>query len=346
MPRKKPGLLTLRTAAFDNGRHGAGAKHIVEGLTESPERDLELALGWSAVRYLVEGHPDGKLSGAALQKVILKPYDAVPIELAAQRVRCMTVFMCDANGTWHAPALEALEDDTPFTPWSAASFIRDELASKQETMGLLPDVYGVLEALVGPDVVLTAIVEALESTPMTRLQEDDPKLLPMSLQIGRLLLRVHVDNEPRLRSRLARLQKKAAVDSEGRSVAAVLDRQIHGPRARTRSRSLDEIAQWNVVDPTVALDAIRAIELTRHSFSVLPRLAFVVGDAAVDLYRQKWKLLHDAGSQRRLVAEFGVLRLPSVPPLMAELALKSKAKKQAQAWLDAHPDADWREKRT
>jgi len=338
MAPKKAAPVVWRTEAFVNGHHAAGAKYVEAGLTETAERDLELALGWSAVRYLAVGHPDGKLTGAKLQAKILEPCDAVPVELAARRVRGMAAFRIDADGVWHPTALAAIEDETPFTPTSAASFIRDELASKRESMGSLPDVYGVLEALVGPDVVLTAIVEALEAAPMVRLQEEDRKLLPMAAQIARLLLRAHVDHEPRLRSRLLRLEKKAAIDSDRhRSVAAVIDRQLHGQRARTPPRSLGELALWSGVPRATVLDALKDLELTRRSCSVEPRLALLVGDAAADLYLEKWKLLPDAPSQRRLVSELGVLRTAGIARLMAELAQKSKAKKQAQAWLDAHP---------
>jgi len=329
--------LVTHTQAFVNGAQAAGAKYVKPGISESPETDLQLALGWPRMRYLVDGHPDGQLTDlTTLKDKIFDSYDeGVPTELAARRIRTMTAFMCDSDGTWRDAPLKALKDGSAFTPQSAATFIRENLASKAESMGLNGEVYALLEALVGPDVVLGAIVDALEQAPQKRLEDDDRKLWWMVRWLSRLMLRVHVDRAPKLRARLATLYR--SIGKDGRLVDD-FDQALHGPKAEQATRSLVDISLWNDVPAATVIAAVQGLELTRYSFSPEPRLVMLAGEPIVELYRKKWNLLHDAADQRALVAQFGVLRVPGIAALMAELAAKSKAKKQAQAWLDAHPD--------
>jgi len=328
--------LVLHTQAFVNGATAAGAKYVKAGISDSPETDLWLALGWPRMRFLVDGHPDGQLTDlAVLKEKIFDSYDdGVPTELASRRIRTLTAFMCDSDGSWRDGALKALKDDSPFTPESAATFIRENLASKAESMGLNNDVYALLEALVGPDVVLGAIVDALEEAPLKRLENDDRKLRWMVRWLSRLLLRVHVDRAPKLRARLSTLSRSL---SEGR-LADDFDQALHGPKSQQKTSSLVDISLWNDVPAATVIKAVEGLQLTRYSFSPEPRLVLLAGEPIVAFYRKKWNLLHEASDQRALVACFGRLRVPGIAALMTELAAKSKAKKQAQAWLDAHPE--------
>jgi hypothetical protein len=123
------------------------------------------------------------------------------------------------------------------------------------------------------------------------------------------------------------------------SVAAALDHALHGHRASVRSgpTRFGHLPLWSEATPGELSDALAHVPLSKWGFQAEPRLVLLGGDAVIDFYRQRWQVLAEPSRQRQLVDLFGIFRSPVVHALMEELAEKSKAKRSARAWLDAHP---------
>src|SRR5262249_8357123 len=97
-----------------------------------------------------------------------------------------------------------------------------------------------------------------------------------------------------------------------------------------------DLQWWSEAPRDVLLAALAKIELNKWSFAVSPRLAMLGGEKIIDLYCEKWPLLKETDDQKQLVDLFGQIAHPKIRTLMESMAAKSKAKKAAKAWLDAH----------
>jgi hypothetical protein len=123
------------------------------------------------------------------------------------------------------------------------------------------------------------------------------------------------------------------------SVATGLDVVLFGHRATHLNRfGYDDLVCWDEAPAELVRERVRVIEPDKWSFAVHPRLVFLGGEELLDLYTKKWPLLRDAEHQRDAVRLLTPIRSARLWPLMRELAEKSKAKKQARAWLDANAE--------
>jgi hypothetical protein len=273
---------------------------------------------------------------------VLKPYEGleVPQAIAARRARGMIAFMCDPDGKWRQEVHAAVGDDAPFTPASATALIRETLARPWLSMGDQREAAFLLEALVGPDAVLEAIAESFAATTDVGLCEHAPGKVAWAWAAGYILLRASREVGERTVARLEDVVARAMRGApEQGSVAAALDHALHGHRASARSgpTRFGHLPLWSEATTGELAGALAQVPLSRWAFEVEPRLVLVGGDPVIDFYRQRWQLLSEPSRQRQLVERFGIFRSPAVRALMEELAEKSKAKRFARAWLDAHP---------
>lgn len=340
--KRPPPELRRTTAALQNGASAYGARYLVPGFAWTPEMDLAFALGWPHLRYLVEGHADGAATGEARTRLLYAPADGldVPIELAPLRVRGHAGFMCDADGKPRASFYEAIADETPFTAEASRAFIH-RFFEKPETMGLVAETVLTLEALVGPDVVLEASAEAIDALSSDLLRAHPDARAQWTRLLGFVLLRALPGTVERARARLTSAHARAyeSADVFRGSIATALDAVLFG-HAATHLRKVDveQILVSHDAPASWVRDQVVAREINKWNFSPLPRLVFLGGVELIDYYREHWATLHDAERMRALVALFSEIRSARLWPLMRELAEKSKAKKVAQAWLDAHPE--------
>ena len=329
----------LRSETLVHGENAWGAKYMVRGFTRSPETDLLYAVGFPHLRRLVVGHPDEALAGDALREKILSPYGPdIPAAFAARRVRAQAVFIPNPDFSWRKEALEALEDDSPFTPESAREFIANHLA-RREFGGAQADVAYTLEALVGADTVAQAVVDAFEAKTNEELASDRNPGWGAYLPI--ILLRTSKAVGDALVPRIEKIIERglSAPQVFAVSVAAHLDKVFHGhrPSAGRRGSTLffSELVWWSDAPKDVLEQALRSADINKWDFAPEPRLAMLCPDAVIDVYRARWNVLKDADDQRRLVEWFGDIVHPGIAPLITDMAEKSKAKKAARAWLAA-----------
>jgi hypothetical protein len=148
--RKRPasGAAPLTTRATEHGASAAGARYLKPGATRSAELDLAYALGHGsafAPRSIAADLAPGK-----------RAKDGVPRNRALHFLRGGR----DAEGSMNTAPVEAapLGDDEARA-----------LAQKEAARGYVTSAYYLtLEACVGPSLVLSAMVEGLESTSVDR----------------------------------------------------------------------------------------------------------------------------------------------------------------------------------
>ncbi len=332
-------MATLRSETLVHGENAWGAKYLVRGFTRSPETDLLYALGFPHLRRLVVDHPDNALTGEALREKILSPYGSdIPAAFAARRVRTQAIFIANADGSWRKDALEAFEDDSPFTKTSAVEFI-DALLPRREFGSGQSDVAFTLEALLGADVVAQAATDVFEGLSPEELgRHHNPG---WGAYLGIILLRTSKAVGDALVPRLEKTIERgfSAPEVNGRSVAVKLDQLLHGHRRSEVGRGstlfFSELPWWSDAPHDVLAEALRTCDINKWDFAVEPRLAMLCPDPVIDVYRKRWSVLKDAEAQRNLVEWFGEIVHPGIAPLIADMAEKSKAKKAARAWLDA-----------
>jgi hypothetical protein len=333
--------LALTGRAFEHGPRAHGARYVKPGLTTSPQLDLALALGWPHARTLA---PPSGLEGEALRGRLLQPFDGtgVPADLAARRVRGMAAFMCGPDGEWRPAVFEAVADETPFTEASAADLVRAHLARPHLGMGVQAEVVFGLESLVGPDAVLLATADALEAMSPEALRAHSPAHAQWVLLTGFLLLRASAATAAAVRLRLEGVLARGMDTELGlRCVASSLDHMLHGPEAASASGRafFFELVLWSDATPAQVLAGLAQTPVDRWALSAEPRLVLLGGDEVLDYYRRHWGLISEAPRQRELVERFGAFTSARLRPLMEDLAERSKARKQALAWLAAHPVA-------
>ena len=207
-----------------------------------------------------------------------------------------------------------------------------------------------LEAQVGPEVIVDALVEALE-----RLKDEDfqrwnrAAIQLVRWGVGFALLRcpapVGVAQRKRLEATYVRAKAARKQDQPGQ-VEQMLDVVLHGAAGAERSgqRYEGSVQPFDLLfvhdDPAYVLAQVQ-----RHRFEPLwrpwARLAFLGGEPVVKHYASHWRKIRDAADVRAFVRDFGKIRSPSVGRAIREIAATpaSPAAEDAAAWLRDHPRA-------
>src|SRR6185369_10905755 len=68
--------------------------------------------------------------------------------------------------------------------------------------------------------------------------------------------------------------------------------------------------------------------------SVYARMIFVGGEEVIDYYKRHYDKVKDASAQRAIVAQVGLIASPKIRELIHDMSEKSRAEKEARAWLD------------
>ncbi|GAC1572021.1 MAG: hypothetical protein NVS3B20_24010 [Polyangiales bacterium] len=330
----------ISSAAIKHGHEAAGAKMIKKGFAASPERDLHFALGFPHMRFLIDDPQSDADAAAEAAAALEREWEVEvtwPRKVAERLARyCLVKKRWGLDGKPHVAA--ALNDRRPIREEEARAMIAEELnypeAHDDRSLILL------LEALVGPDVVLDAAVSNLEKLPESVWFSMENHLSEFASTLGFTLLRVPEDAARAFRTRLSVLEKQwrdADPDGDGGlPIVQGLDLALHGRAGAERSAyRVDEVvvSSWLVHvldDPDYVAERAAVSGATEPPD---PRITFL-GGASVLVGERRGIKAHRRHAE--LVDLFADIRLPEIVPLMLEMSATSKAKKQATAWFVAN----------
>jgi len=340
------GSLPKTTAALKHGKQASGARFVKPGFGRTPEEDLQFALGFPHLRFLVEGHPDDQLADPVqdAETVIQKDYGTdVPARLARRRVRVLTVehIAPDGRGGWLPERVNvALGNDSPVTEAEARSIIASQF--QKESMGAgQHDLILLLEAMVGSDVVADALVTALEAVPPSELNLSHQDRDIWVHHLGLILLRVA--SVAPLRARLEKVLEagEAAGPPDQGAPLATLDVVLHGREGAERSGLSDPWDLLNVNDaPGFVAKQVLAANYHPASFFPYVRLAFLGGDQVLELYGTRWQKLKSTNDHRAFFLQLSAIARGKALAILHEMAASSKVKKEVTAWFAQHPELE------
>lgn len=333
------------THAFEFAEKASGAAQIQRGFTTSPAADLAFALGFPHVEYILDDHPDD--ARAEMIAYERRGYRlGWPRNIATRwcRITASKGFKRTPQGATELDGAgkKALKNGAPLTPDEVALTLK-ALFTDTTTYDELGDLVRLYEAFMGPEMVATCIVDALEKSGNGVWNHQDDDRCRVLRHVGFLLLRLPQGQADKLRGRLAAVfdrRVKALPDKELKprkgehgSLLRALDLVLHGRVGAERSgeRSEDAIAPGDLVH--VTNDAAFVGAAARERVSADPRMVFLGGDTVLERMLEVFPRFR--GQHHQLLDGFAELASPRAVELLQRIARGKEAPERAQAVLAA-----------
>jgi hypothetical protein len=305
---------------FRHGKMAFGARFVRDGFAFTPEHDLEFALGYPHVITLVE---------APTNEAMFESYASVrevPREQAPRFARWLATGKVPAATYGDTFMSEDEARDIVAARMKASLFERDR------------DLVRLLEAIVGPEIVLDAITSGLEAYGEAELGQYNRAASQTTLWLSLGLLRARTNVSEEHRKRLEALFERWPACQ----MRNVLDMTLHGGAGVKRCGYKYEgfIQDFDLIhaydDPKLVTREIKKGVLG-PSFVPDARLAFIGGEPLIDFYAKSWPKIRNRADLHRTLDAFGRMRSKSVKRMMREVSERSSAaKERATAWLDEH----------
>lgn len=294
--------------------------------------DQALALGWPIVRFLDEEDLDVEAELAATQKAYPAYGVCWPLALAARLLRA-----------WGA---------RPGAPVSTSSLALSEEEARAFTSKIVvsgaggaydqnEDAVLLLEAFVGPAVVIDAALSALEAVDDTQWQRLSHLSYATLVPLGVMLDRLPASRSKSVRERFAALLTRHPAVGDAFATHA-LRLVVEGANALAQSGQRLAGGRLNArfcvtaADPAALSPVIEADRDLQGRYEA--RLAWLGGDAAVRQYATNWTRAKKPQALARLVETLGAFRHEAVVTMLLSMVAAGKAKKPVQAWCAAHPE--------
>lgn len=339
--------------AFAAGYDSKAAKvHFVEGLSFSAEEDLSLALGWP---FLLELEP--ALAPADPVKEVLARLNATvpprrwPIDLATRAVRLLATGYIRFPDEPKPESVEAATRADPFAEGEAKQILATLFPRKVSAWRHAPWLLNALEALGGGADVADAVLDGVESNE-DGWEEGGAMRQAVVTRTAHIVRRLP-EAEAKPRRKRAKKILDAALkedptlltgDDDGMDPSRRLVMIVDDPELIRQGGEMVE-GLLALYDATF-LPAKEFLAILREhgkpSEGREPSARYVVagGPEVLDIEMQWWsaygKGMGKAAAHAYLVEQYGKFRLPGAVAIMAAMAEKSVAEKEALAWLVKH----------
>ena len=314
-----------RTTLPATASSASGLSTLREGFAWDPTHDRLFALGWPHLRILADDHEDDRSPEAGATRVIdgsIEGHYLVrwPVEVARRFLRASGGRGAGSLTTRNAHVASAVAAGA--RPASAPE-AREMLAARVRLGGptgswFVEHFVLLLEAEVGTDVVLDGLTTALEGEVGT-----DNEVEQLGYLVGFLLLRAEAEAASRFRARLETVlgrTDRASYLYDGLACSL-------GGAEAARSMGKNPVYYHHALDePIAVVDAVRAgkwLPSARH--------VFLGGEAVLEAVAPHWKKQKGAELQRKLAEQLAPIRSPTAVRILAEMASRSKAKKELPA---------------
>jgi hypothetical protein len=345
-PRREPGTGPSRyTLALHHAAAASGAKLVKPGFATTKDGDLAFALGFPHLEYIVDDHPDD--ARAEMIAYERRSYRlGWPRNVATRwcRITASKGFKRTLQGSTELDGAgkKALKNGAPLAAEEVALTLK-AIFSDTTSYEDLQELVRLYEAFMGPELIATSIVDALEKSSNNVWNHQDHDRAQVLHHVGFLLLRLPASLADKLRSRLAAIfdrrvktlpsKELGPRKGERGSLLRALDLVLHGRAGVERSgeRSEDAIEPGDLVH--VTNDAKFVCEAARQHASADPRLVFLGGEPVLDHLLDVFLRLR--GLHAQLTDGFAEVASAKAVELLQRIAKGREAPDRARAVLAA-----------
>jgi hypothetical protein len=333
------------TQALEHGAAASGAKLVKPGFATTKAGDLAFALGFPHLEYVVDDHPDdARAEMIAYERRTYRLGWPRNVAIRWCRITASKGFKRTPQGASELDTAgkKALKNGAPLSEEEVALALK-AMFSDTTSYEELRDLVRLFEAFVGPELVATSIVDALEKSSNNVWNHQDLDRACVVHHIGFLLLRLPATLADKLRSRLMaifdrRVKALPAKElgprkGERGSLIRALDVVLNGVLGAERSgeRSEETIEPGDLVHVTKDEAFVR--EVACRVVSTDARLVFLGGEPVLDHVLDvfpRFRGLHHA-----LVEGFAEVASPRAIELLQRIAKGKEAADRAKAVLAA-----------
>ncbi len=330
-----------------------GLRDVKPGFATSKRYDTLFALGWPNVRVLVEDPSSDEELEKELHTIEKKHYPAFRLQWSKRLAqRLLRQWMTPQKATLPESVQRARKEDAPLDE-EEARILAPKIA-RFGPPGVFDEVEdGVLlfEALLGPSLAASLLVEFLETTPDAIWGAAVSLRYANAQALGYVLLRTPSDLNEQLTSRLEALWEKHRAARPASALTKGLDVILHGSAGAERSG--DRLGVTKALNPRfctlVRDDPGFVAKVVEADLASKPdpdgegryhaALAFAGGPAIVEAYARAWTRHRDREAQAYFVETLGEIRADQVVEAIRAMASSGKAKNEALAWLAARARA-------
>jgi hypothetical protein len=318
---------------------------VKPGFATSDAADLAFALGFPHLEYIVDDHPDDS-------RAEMIAYERRSYRLGWPRnVAIRWCRITASKGVKRTPqgAVEldtagkkAIKNSAPLSTEEVGLALKS-IFSETTSYDDLRDLVRLFEAFVGPELVTSSIVDALEKSSNNVWNHQDHDRALVMHHLGFMLLRLPSSLADKLRGRLAAIYDRRVKalptkelgprKGERGSLLRALDLVLHGKAGAERSgeRNEDEIVAGDLVHVTGDEAFVReaACRIVNHD----PRLVFLGGEPVLDHMLDVF--LRFRGLHNALIDGFAEVASPKAVELLQRIARGKEAPDRAKAVLAA-----------
>ncbi len=333
------------TQALEHGATAYGARFVKPGFATTKAGDLAFALGFPHFEYIVDDHPDdARAEMIAYERRSYRLGWPRNVAIRWCRITASKGFKRTPQGATELDGAgkKAIKNGAPLSIEEVALSLK-AIFSDTTSYEDLRDLVRLFEAFMGPELVATSIIDALEKSSNNVWNHQDHDRALVMHHLGFLLLRLPAALADKLRTRLAaifdrRVKALASKElgprrGERGSLLRALDVVLHGRAGAERSgeRSEDAIESNDLVHVTNDDKFVR--EAACRQTPLDPRLVFLGGPPVLDHLLDAFGRLR--GFHGQLVDSFAEVASPKAIELLQRIAKGKEAPDRAKAALAA-----------
>jgi len=327
------------TQALEHGSAASGAKQIKPGFGITKAADLTFALGFPHLEYIIDEHPDdARAEMIAYERRSYRLGWPRGVAIRWCRITASKGFKRTPQGATELDAAgkKALKNGSALTAEEIALTLKS-IFSDTSSYEDLRELVRLYEAFVGPELVATQLVDALEKSSNNVWNHQDPDRAMVMHHLGFLLLRLPSAMADKLRARLAAVfdrRIKALPDKELKprkgergSILRALDVVLNGKVGAERSgeRNEDTILADDLVHVTKDEAFVRAAASVQSSPDA--RLVFLGGEPVLEHLVDVFLRLR--GMHHLLIDNFAEVASPKAVELLQKIARGKEAPERA-----------------
>jgi hypothetical protein len=333
------------TQALEHGTAASGARFVKPGFATTKAGDLAFALGFPHLEYIIDGHPDeARAEMIAYERRSYRLGWPRNVAIRWCRITASKGFKRTPQGATELDGAgkKAIKNGAPLSAEEVALTLKS-IFSDTSSYEDLRDLVRLFEAFLGPELIATSLVDALEKSSNNVWNHQDHDRALVMHHLGFVLLRLPAGQADKLRARLAaifdrRVKALPAKElgprkGERGSLLRALDLVLHGRAGAERSgeRNEDVIEANDLVHVTSDEKFVR--EVACQLVSPDARLVFLGGDPILDHLLEVFPRFR--GLHPLLIDGFAEVASPKAALLLERIAKGKEAPDRARAVLAA-----------
>jgi hypothetical protein len=344
-PPKSSGAPVKTTQALEHATAASGARFVKAGFATTKAGDLAFALGFPHLEYIVDDHPDdARAEMIAYERRSYRLGWPRNVAIRWCRITASKGFKRTPQGATELDTAgkKALKNGAPLQAEEVALTLK-AMFSDTTSYEDLQELVRLFEAFVGPELVATSIIDALEKSSNNVWNHQDHDRALVMHHLGFVLLRLPASLADKLRARLAavfdrRVKALPAKElgprkGERGSLLRALDVVLNGRKGAERSGERNE----DVLEPGALVHVTGDEKFVREAACRLasadPRLVFLGGEPVLDHLLEVFPRLR--GQHHLLVDGFAEVASPKAIELLQRIAKGKEVPDRAKAVLAA-----------